>query len=101
MIPAVFPISAGTIEEGKRDYRVRVIGQYENADQILETILAYRDGRPVHVSDVGTVELGYVKRRGFVRSLGTPSIAINAIRQTGARKSRSARCKSSHLIGTV
>lgn len=77
-------ISAGTIEEGKRDYRVRVIGQYENADQILETIVAYRDGRPVYVADIGTVELGYEKRRGFVRSLGTPSIAINAIRQSGA-----------------
>ena len=77
-------ISAGTIEEGKRDYRVRVIGQYESADQILETIVAYRDGRPVYVSDIGEVELGYVKRRGFTRSLGNPSIAINAIRQSGA-----------------
>ena len=77
-------ISAGTIAEGKRDYRVRVIGQYQSAEEIEDTIVAYRDGRPVYLRDVGSCELGYVKRRGFVRSLGTQSIAINAIRQSGA-----------------
>ncbi len=90
-------VSAGTIEEGKRDYRVRVIGQYQNADEILDTIVAFRAPdstsglaatselpKPVFVRDVGTVEIGYQKKRGFVRSLGSPSLAINVIRQSGA-----------------
>jgi len=33
---------------------------------------------------VATVEIDYTKQRGFVRSFGHPSIAINIIRQTGA-----------------
>ncbi|GJM18998.1 MAG: acriflavine resistance protein B [Phycisphaeraceae bacterium] len=77
-------VSAGTIAEGKRDYRVRLIGQYETPEQIEETVVAYRDGLPVYVKDVATVEIGYQKRRGFVRSLGHPSIAMNVIRQSNA-----------------
>ena len=77
-------VSAGTISEGKRDYRVRLLGQYESPEQVSNTIVAYRDGMPVYVRDVATVEIGYEKRRGFVRTFGHPSIAMNIIRQSNA-----------------
>ena len=77
-------VSAGTIAEGKRDYRVRVMGQFTEAEDFLSTIVAYRDSGPVYVRDVAEVEMGYVKRRGFVRSLGHPAIAMNLIRQSDA-----------------
>ncbi|MHC4830543.1 MAG: efflux RND transporter permease subunit, partial [Planctomycetota bacterium] len=77
-------VSAGAIAEGKRDYRVRVLGQFEDARAILDTVVAYRDNKPVYVRDLGDVEVGYQKQRGFVRSFGQPSIAVNAIRQSGA-----------------
>lgn len=91
--------SAGTIAEGKRDYRIRVIGQYASEAEILDTVIAYREaargeadaaaaapgGRiPIFVRDVGTVEIGHQKARGFVRSLGEPCLAMNVIRQSGA-----------------
>jgi HAE1 family hydrophobic/amphiphilic exporter-1 len=76
--------SAGSISEGKRDYRVRVVGQFDSPSSVLEVEIANRDGRPVYVGDVATVEIGHTKQRGFVRSFGYPSIAINIIRQTGA-----------------
>ena len=77
-------ISAGSLAEGKRDYRIRVVGRYEQAWQVLDTIITYREGRPVYVSDVAEVVQDHQKQRGFVRSLGNPSIAINAIRQSNA-----------------
>jgi hydrophobic/amphiphilic exporter-1 (mainly G- bacteria), HAE1 family len=77
-------ISAGSIAEGKRDYRVRVVGQFETTEDVLSTIVAYRDGRPVYVRDIGTAEIGFQKQRGFVRALGHPSLAMNVIRQSGA-----------------
>ncbi len=92
-------VSAGTIAEGKRDYRVRVLGQFTSADEILDTIVAYRPGsrmgasgredesgslKPVYVRDLGTVEIGYERQRGFVRSLGRPCLAMPVIRQSGA-----------------
>ena len=77
-------VSAGTIAEGKRDYRVRVIGQFATTDEVLDTVISYQGGVPVYVRDVADVELGYVKKRGFVRSFGHPSIAMNVIRQSGS-----------------
>jgi len=77
-------ISAGTISEGKRDYRVRLVGQYSTAEDVLATTITYRDGRPVLVRDVATVELGHQKRRGFVRAMGHPCMAMNIIRQSGS-----------------
>lgn len=76
--------SAGTIAEGKRDYRVRVVGQFESEEDVLSSVVAIREGRPVYVRDVATVEIGHTKLRGFVRSFGHPSIAIPVIRQTNA-----------------
>ncbi len=77
-------ISAGEIASGRLDVRVRTLGQYDNTDDIMETIIAYTAGGPVRVKDVGTVILTYEKKRQFVRSKGRESLAVNAIRQTGA-----------------
>lgn len=77
-------VSGGTIAEGKRDYRVRVVGQYATGEDVLNTIVAYREGHPVYVRDVATVEIGHVKARGFVRTMGRPCLAMNVIRQSGA-----------------
>jgi HAE1 family hydrophobic/amphiphilic exporter-1 len=77
-------ISAGSISEGKRDYRVRVVGQFASPNEVMETVVAYRQGKPVFVKDLGTVEVDFEKRRGFVRAFGQPSLALNAIRQTNA-----------------
>lgn len=77
-------VSAGTISEGKRDTRVRVMGQFDDPEQVLGTIVAYRESGPVYVRDVATVEVGHQKVRGFVRSLGHPAIAMPVMRQTGA-----------------
>jgi len=77
-------VSAGSIAEGKRDYRVRLVGEYTDPTQILDTIVAYRDGRPVYVRDVAQVEVSYEKQRGFARTFGHPALAMNIIRQSGA-----------------
>jgi len=77
-------ISAGTIDEGKREVRVRAIGRFGDGEEILRTVVAYRDGKPVYVGDLGEVRQDFEKQRGFVRSLGQPSLAMPVIRQTGA-----------------
>ncbi len=77
-------VSAGSISEGKREYRVRLIGRFTDPQQVLDTIIAYRNGLPVYVRDVAEIEIGYTKKRGFIRSLARPAIAINVIRQDDA-----------------
>ena len=48
-------ISAGTIEQGKRDFSYRAIGEFTNLQEIETTVIAYRGGGPVLIRDVATV----------------------------------------------
>ena len=76
--------SGGDYWEGKRRWVVRTLGQFRAPEQVEQQLLAIRDGRPVYVRDVATVQLGYKKADGLVRRFGESSIAVNALRETGA-----------------
>jgi len=77
-------ISAGVIEQGKRDYTYRTIGEYQHIEDIEDTVIAYKQGGPVRVRDVAKVVDGFKKPVSFVRSKGHPVLAIPARRETGA-----------------
>ncbi|MBI1335609.1 MAG: hypothetical protein GC164_01450 [Phycisphaera sp.] len=96
-------VSAGDLADGRLDIRVRTVGQYDNLDDVRNTIIAYSSaplsssnttgdmaqdsltgGGPIRVKDIATVELTMEKRRTFVHSKGRNAIAVNAIRESGA-----------------
>ena len=83
-------ISAGDIEEGKRRYIVRTEGELLTVDQIRSVVLTSAGtetpggiGR-VTVGDVADVRFTFKEPRAKIRFLGDESIAINAVRATGA-----------------
>ncbi|OYP36558.1 efflux RND transporter permease subunit [Rhodopirellula sp. MGV] len=76
--------SGGDYWEGKRRWIVRTLGQFRSPEQVEQQLLAVRDGNPVYVRDVATVSIGYKKADGLVRRFGESSIAVNALRETGA-----------------
>ena len=83
-------ISAGDIEEGKRRYIVRTEGELQTVDQIRSVVLTSAGtetpggiGR-VTVGDVADVRFTFKEPRAKIRFLGDESIAINAVRATGA-----------------
>jgi len=76
--------SAGNFDEGKRRYTVRTIGEYSSPEDIENVIITRRGGAPVYVRDVATVRLGYKDADFAVRQNGQPSIAVNAVKESGA-----------------
>ena len=76
--------SAGDFDEGKRAYVVRTTGEYQSPEDVGNVIIARRDGAPVYVRDVATVSVSYQEPQHVVREMGRNSIAVNAIRETGA-----------------
>ena len=76
--------SAGEVAQGKRDIRIRTLGQYDALDTIENTIIKYADGAPVFVRDVADVVQTYKEPMSFVRSRGKPVVAINAQREVGS-----------------
>ncbi len=76
--------SAGDFDEGKRSYVVRTTGEYQSPEDVANVIITRRDGAPVYVRDVATVSVAYQEPQHVVREMGRNSIAVNAIRETGA-----------------
>lgn len=76
--------SAGDFDEGKRSYIVRTTGDYQSPEDVANVIIARRDGAPVYVRDIASVSVAYQKPDHVVREMGRNSIAVNAIRETGA-----------------
>jgi len=71
--------SGGSLDEGKRRYIVRTVGQYGSPQEIEDIVIAVRDGVPIYLRDVAKVELGYRKSDGEVYNLGTKVLAFNAV----------------------
>ncbi len=76
--------SAGTFDEGKRRYTVRTVGRYRSPADIEKVVIAWRDGAPVFLRDIGRARLGFKKRDYAVRQNGEPAIALNALKEAGA-----------------
>ena len=76
--------TAGDVWDGKRRYVVRVMGQFNEPDDVAGVIIARRDGLAVYVRDVAVVKRGFKKPTGLVKNFGSSCMAINCVRETGA-----------------
>ena len=74
--------SGGFQEVGRRQYTLRFAGQYEIAD-LENLVLEWRDGRPVYLGDVATVERVMRDAAGVMTQNAGPSIAMNVIAEPG------------------
>ncbi|MDX1656134.1 MAG: efflux RND transporter permease subunit, partial [Candidatus Competibacteraceae bacterium] len=83
-------LSAGKVDEGKRQYVVRTEGELTTPQEVEAVLLVSRrdpaSGRVarVTVGEVAQVAFGYKEPTAQIRRLGEPTIAVNAVRETGA-----------------
>ncbi|MFQ5579070.1 MAG: efflux RND transporter permease subunit [Nitrospiria bacterium] len=77
-------ISAGDFDEGKRRYIVRTLGKYRSPHDIEEVVIKAVEGKRIRVGDVAEVKLGFKKPQRTVRQNGDPSVAVNALQESGA-----------------
>ena len=77
-------VAGGTIKEGRADYMVRTINEFEDLDSIGNTLLTLIDGREVRVRDVGEVSLSHRDREMTTVTDGEPSIQIDVFKEADA-----------------
>lgn len=82
--------SAGDLDEGKRTYVTRMEGEL-NSPETVENVVLRSDIDPVtgavarvSVRDVAEVRFDYDEPRATIRRNGTPGLAMNVVRETGA-----------------
>ncbi len=76
-------VSGGVVEAGRREYVLRFAGRY-SPEALGNLILAWRDGRPVRLADVATVEVKRPEQRQFAYQNGNPAIGLRILRESGA-----------------
>lgn len=76
-------ISAGTLGVGRRDYRIRTVGQFQSPQEIENAIVMSDGVRRIRVADVAEVRYGYEKRTVAMLHNSKEGIAIGVKPEPG------------------
>ncbi|MFQ5742477.1 MAG: efflux RND transporter permease subunit [Acidobacteriota bacterium] len=90
-------VSGGTLEEGDQSYQVKGLGRLREISDVESLIVGARQGTnasglpdpdaprvPVHVGDVGRVELAYQERQTIVRLNGVECLGLAVYKEADA-----------------
>ncbi|MDQ8195896.1 efflux RND transporter permease subunit [Coraliomargarita sp. SDUM461004] len=67
-------VGARTIEVNAVEYVIRSLGLIENLDDLRETVITARDGVPITLDQVATIEYGPALRRGALEKAGAEAV---------------------------
>lgn len=76
-------VPAGTIERGNLEVLIRTPGVYTSLDEIRDTVIAIRDGVPIQLKEIASVEDSWRKITRLVRVNGRPGIRLSVSKQSG------------------
>ena len=77
-------IPSGRIESQKREFLIKVQGQFSTAEPFNDLILAHRDGAPIRLSDVGHARAGVENERNVARFNSEKSVGLGIVKQSDA-----------------
>lgn len=77
-------VAGGTIQEGRTEYMVRTLNEYQDLHQIEETVVASPGGRDVRIKDLGRVERSHKEREMVTRTDGGESVQIDIFKEADA-----------------
>ena len=69
----------------KNDFRrtVRILGQFENINQVKDLIVKSENQRPIILKDIAAVKYGFQERTSYSRADGLPVISLDIIKRRG------------------
>jgi multidrug efflux pump subunit AcrB len=76
-------VSGGQLSVGRRQYTLRFTGRF-SPEELGALVLAWRDGRPVHLADVASIDVSPPPRTFFAYQNGNPAIGVQVFRANGA-----------------
>jgi multidrug efflux pump len=77
-------VPSGRIESKQREFTVLTETDLQTPEQFNQLILREVDGYPVHLKDVGSVEVGAADERNAVRVNGNPAVGLGVVKQSTA-----------------
>ncbi|MCC6459544.1 MAG: efflux RND transporter permease subunit [Saprospiraceae bacterium] len=76
-------IPGGAIDAGSRQFFVETSGDYQNIDEVRQTIVFANGGKIIYLQDLATVEFAYEEPRHMARLNGARSVFVTARMKNG------------------
>lgn len=77
-------VPAGKLEKGAHEALVRIAGRVKDVPDFQGLIVSEKNGYPIRLSDIATVEDGIEEQTNFSLLDGQPALAVEIQKQTGA-----------------
>ncbi len=77
-------VAGGTLKEGRTEYMVRALNEYESLDEIAETVVVRQDGPEIRLKDLGRVVRAHREREILTRTQGAESVQIDIYKEADA-----------------
>jgi len=76
-------LPAGTLERGYLEVMIRTPGQYASLDELRNAVIAIREGVPIKLKEIASVEDKWQKISRIVKVNGLPGIRLGVRKQSG------------------
>ncbi len=77
-------ISAGGLETEGTKFNVRIPAEFVTPGEVDHLLLSVRDGKPIYLSDVASVNYMFKDRISYSRLNGIPNITLSIVKRVGA-----------------
>ncbi|HNP19304.1 MAG TPA: efflux RND transporter permease subunit [Fulvivirga sp.] len=76
-------MSGGNVLEGGIRRSIRVVGEFEDVNSLLDVVVKSEKGAIVYLKDVATVEFAYKEKANYARLNGKPVVMVDVIKRSG------------------
>ena len=84
-------VPGGTIEQGNVEITVRTPGEYSSLEELRNTVVAMREGTPIRLGEIASVEDTTARVTRIIRINGQPGIYVAVSKQSGTNTVQVAR----------
>ena len=77
-------LSGGFITEGTEEFSLRTVGEYQNLEEIGNTVITVKNGAPIYLKDIAKIVDSHQEERSYCRTNGRDSILMMINKQSGA-----------------
>ncbi len=74
----------GFLQTADQEFLIRGVGRVQSVEELKESVIIARNGTPIRLADVATVQIGSALKRGDASWDGKPAIIITIVRQPQA-----------------
>lgn len=76
-------LSGGNVREGTIRRSLRIVGEFESPDELLDVVIKQEKGNIVYLKDIADVEFDYKERQSYARLAKKPVVMVDVIKRSG------------------